>query len=393
MAIVLWTVTGMLAAQLLFVIWNLSYLPKLGGTGTGRLQLVSESEPRPLLSVLIPARDEAANISDCVRASLTEPSPRIEVLMLDDQSRDGTTELALTAAAGDCRFRALQGGTLPAGWTGKSHACSQLAAAARGEWYLFLDADARLGGEALAKALDTAIAQGNGLVTGFPRQETSSWLEKLVVPLMGFTIACHLPIRLVRESKNPRFVAAHGAFLLIHRDTYAAIGGHAAFAGHLVDDMQLARAVKASGAPVTLADISDHVSMRMYRDASGVWNGYKKNIFAGVGRSTILLGGLLAAYLSMYVLPAACLIWLLLLGFGFENGTPNEEFVALSLPATCGFLIGLAIKYAADRRDGHPFFYALLLPAGVLALAGIALASWRASISGRGYRWKGRHYS
>ncbi|MBD2848233.1 glycosyltransferase, partial [Paenibacillus sp. IB182496] len=255
------------------------------------------------LSVLVPARNEADNIAACVRSVLAESSPHLELLVLDDGSDDGTGELALAAGGGDPRLRVLRGASLPPGWLGKSHACHQLAETARGSWWLFLDADARLAPGALAAALDTALAQGEGLVTGFPRQETGSWPERLVVPLMTFTVACHLPIRLVRGSADPRFVAAHGAFLLIAADSYAAIGGHAAFRSHLVDDMAMARAVKRAGLPVTLADVRREVTMRMYHDGAGVWQGYKKNLYTGLGRSPLLLAGVVLAYAMLYVLP------------------------------------------------------------------------------------------
>lgn len=133
----------------------------------------------------------------------------MEVRVLDDSSTDGTGAIA-AAILGD-RASVLQGRELPEGWLGKSHACAQLAEAAEGDWLLFLDADVRLQPLALEAALSAAEAQAGGMVTGFPRQVTGSWLERLVVPLMVFTIICHLPVPLVRGSRDPRFVAAHGA--------------------------------------------------------------------------------------------------------------------------------------------------------------------------------------
>lgn len=109
---------------------------------------------------------------------------------------------------------------------------------------------------------------------------TGTWLERLVVPLMVFTIICHLPIPLVRGSRDPRFVAAHGGFILIHRDSYDSCGGHDAIRSELVDDMALARAVKRSGGTVALMDVTEQVFMRMYHNARQVWNGYRKNIYA-----------------------------------------------------------------------------------------------------------------
>ncbi|WP_435171314.1 glycosyltransferase [Paenibacillus glycanilyticus] len=395
MALLLWTVTVLLVVQLLFVTWNLTGLHPLGGTGEGRKRLDEGREGHkaedmlpPLLSILIPARNEADNIAVCVKSALSEQSHLIEVIVLDDGSTDGTAEKALLAAAGDARFTLLSGAKLPDDWMGKSFACHQLAAASRGQWLLFLDADARLEPDAVAAALDTALAQEEGLVTGFPYQETRSYMERLIVPLMNFTIACHLPIRLVRSSRDPRFVAAHGAFMLVNSGTYKAIGGHEAFRQHLVDDMQLARSVKTAGHPVTLADISDYVSMRMYKDATGVWNGYKKNLFAGLGRRAPLLLTVLIFYMALYILPPVCLV---LYGISLTtgHGAIGDSFVL----ACVGTLLGFLIKTIIDHRGRFPMRYALLLMPGMLALAGIALSSWLASVRGKGYEWKGRRYS
>ncbi|MCY9670214.1 glycosyltransferase [Paenibacillus alginolyticus] len=412
MDIFLWTVAVALLLQLLFVIWNLAQLPSLGGNGRGRAWLDREGmsigglvqaegavrqaegkeakELKPRLSVLIPARDEAMNIAACLRSVLVEPSPHLEVLVLDDRSTDGTAEAAILAAAGDPRVRVLPGAALPPGWLGKSHACHQLAEAARGEWWLFLDADARLAPTALAAALDTALAQGQGLVTGFPIQETGTWMEKLIVPMMSFSIACHLPIRLVRQSADPKFVAAHGAFLLIAADSYRATGGHAGFKGHLVDDMQLAGAVKKAGLPVTLADVRPHITMRMYQDAAGVWNGYKKNIFAGVGRNSLLLTAMLTIYGLLYLIPPVMLIIVIAL---HVMGFPSEWLSHAFLPSGLGYLIGVCIKGVIDRRSGQPWWLSFFLPASICMLSAIALASWLASFTGKGYEWKGRRYS
>ncbi|MGG1636258.1 glycosyltransferase [Paenibacillus sp. NRS-1760] len=399
-----WTVAAALMLQLLFVLWNLSQMPSLGGSGIGRVWLSGGAEsiqadaphahgitPRPRLSVLIPARNEADNIAACIQSLLLEPSIFIEVLVLDDRSTDGTAEAARLAAAGDSRVRVLPGDVLPFGWLGKSHACHQLAEAAHGEWWLFLDADARLEPGALADALDTALAQGQGLVTGFPKQETGTWLEKLIVPMMSFSIACHLPIRLVRRSPDPKFVAAHGAFMMISAESYWATGGHAGFKGHLVDDMQLAGAVKKAGLPVTLAYVCPQISMRMYQNAAGVWNGYKKNIFAGVGRSSLLLGIMLFMYTLLYILPPIMMI-ISLAGL-LMHAYPEGWLTTVLLPSSLCYLLGVCLKRIIDRKSGQPWYLSLCLPASIFLLSAIALASWRASLNGTGYEWKGRRYS
>ncbi len=378
-------ITFILLLQLLFAVWNAAQLPKLGSGPEGKTASKNQTIanlPVHSVSVLVPARDEAEGIAACLASVLDCDPPagwRVEILVLDDRSSDGTGVIA--ASAGQGRVQVLPGRELPAGWLGKSHACAQLAEAARGEWLLFLDADVRLRQGALQAALATAEGQESGLVTGFPRQITGSWLERLVVPLMGFTVISHLPVKLVRGSQDPRFVAAHGGFMLIHRDSYARCGGHAAIRGELVDDMALARAVKHAGEPVLLADITEHAEMRMYHNAAEVWSGYRKNIYAGLGRRPMLLLGILLFYMLLYVLPYAAA--------GYFGLTGEGQGLLWSV---CACAAGIAVKRTSDSAGRQPRWYCFLIPASILSLTAIAVSSWRGSYSGRGYEWKGRRY-
>ncbi|WP_240479736.1 glycosyltransferase [Paenibacillus wynnii] len=335
----------------------------------------------PYLSVLIPARDEANNIVPCLSSVLACSSEGwdFEVLVLDDRSNDQTGELA--SATGDHRVHVLAGRELPQGWLGKSHACAQLAQAAKGQWLLFLDADIRLRPKALAAALITAADQQSGLVTGFPCQQTGTWLEKLIVPLMNFSILCHLPIPLVRDSLDSRFVAAHGGFMLIHRDSYTRCGGHVGIRSELVDDMALARAVKRSGDPVSLVNIVDHTVMRMYHNAGEVWNGYRKNIYDGLGRRPLLLLSLLIIYSMLYVLPLTLFISASLTGQGTAAAW-----------AMFAVLVGIGIKRISDASGKQEVWLCVLIPASIICLIAIAISSWWGSLPGQGYEWKGRHY-
>ncbi|MCU6709997.1 glycosyltransferase [Paenibacillus sp. J5C_2022] len=379
---VLWLIAALLAAQWLFVLWNLSQLPRMAAQA-GRLGAT--------LSVLIPARNEEGNIADCLHAAIAAAGDHeVEIIVLDDGSVDRTAELVQEAAASDARVRYAVGSALPPGWTGKCFACHQLAKEANGEWLLFLDADARLSPGAIEAAMAAAVRQGRGLVTGFPFQSTGSWLERLVVPMMVFTVACHLPVRLVRASRDARFIAAHGAFLLAHRDSYAVAGGHEAVRGHLVDDMALAKAMKQAGEPVMLADVREYVSMRMYTKAKEVWSGYKKNIYEGLGRNAYLLLAVVLLYAALYLVPPlALLVQLAAEAFGASSADAHGRLFA----ALAGWLLGLGIKLTIDSRSGQPIWLALLLPLSIGVVCTLALSSWRGSGKADGYEWKGRSYS
>ena len=174
-----------------------------------RLQDVQPAE-QPFVSVLIPARDEAAVIARTVAQVLAQTYSHFELLLLDDHSSDGTGSVAEQVARGDARFRLLPGDTLPPGWLGKNWACQQLSQVARGDLLLFVDADVQLRPEALAALVALATRQQAGLLTVWPTQITVSWGERLVVPLMAFAILGYLPVLPVHYTRWPAFAAANG---------------------------------------------------------------------------------------------------------------------------------------------------------------------------------------
>ena len=391
---------GILAVQLVFSLWNRTKLPLLGVPDDNkdctadhiaerskdtRLSHINRDAKttKTKISILIPARNEEIHIKDCVESVLAADTEgiQLEVIVLNDRSEDQTGEILEQLATKDHRLRILEGKELPSGWMGKSYACHELAKQATGEWWLYMDADVRLEKTVLTAVLTTAQAQQKGLVTGFPRQITATWLEKLVVPMMKFTIISHLPIVLVRGSQNPRFVAATGAFIFIHRDTYKAAGGHEAIKADLLDDMQLARAVKKADHPVTLADVHRHTRTRMYQNAAEVWNGYKKNMYEGLGRSGFLLAGVLVMYTALYLLPP----------ISFLIGVFTGDFKTAALGAT-GTLLGMLVKRVADLTGSHPFWLSLLHPVSIFFVIAIGISSWLGAVTGKGYVWKGRHY-
>lgn len=375
MATFLTIIIVLLFFQLLFVMWNVSQLPSLGNP----LPNNHLDTDLPLISILIPARNEEGNIKACLESILQEQAYPIEVCVLDDRSDDRTGEIVKDIAEGDQRVRLIQGVELEEGWMGKSYACHQLAQQANGEWFLFLDADLRLKRGTLGKAIATAMYQRKGLISGFPFQEVNTWLEKLVVPMMMFTIACHLPIRFVQHKKDPKFVAAHGAFLFIHKNTYKKIGGHAAFKKDLVDDMSMGRAVKKAGDPVMLADVHNDLTMRMYERASQVWKGYKKNLYPGMGYNPWLFAGVLTFYTCAYLLPLLTLIGSILIPSWFW-------------PSLIAYSLGVIIKLVIDWKNGQPLYLAFFLPFSILFVNLIGIDSWRASQFQQGYEWKGRTY-
>lgn len=339
-----------------------------------RLQAAQPAE-QPFVSVLIPARDEAAVIAHTVAQVLAQTYSDFELLLLDDHSSDGTGALAEQAAQGDARFRLLSGEALPPGWLGKNWACHQLAQAARGDLLLFVDADVQLRPEALASLVALAARQQAGLLTVWPTQITQSWGERLVVPLMAFAILGYLPVLPVHYTRWPAFAAANGQCLLFTRPAYQHSGGHIAVRDQIVEDVALARRIKKAGLRLCMADGNRLVSCRMY---PGGWpqvrDGFAKNILAGHGNSVFFLLASTAFHWLIFILPW---VWWLFGGGGW----------ALSLGLAGVLLRALTAIFTHQR-----LLDALLMPLSVALMTIIAFRSIAWHFQG-GVVWKERNLS
>ncbi|NJL93506.1 MAG: glycosyltransferase [Anaerolineae bacterium] len=332
-----------------------------------------------LVSVLIPARNEAAVIAETVRALLENAPPGfpLEVLLLDDGSEDGTGALALAAAGDDPRFRLLSGQPLPPGWLGKNWACHQLSEVARGEVLIFTDADVRWGVGALPAVLGKM--RGYDMLSVWSTQKTVTWGERLVVPLMALAISGYLPEVMVRFSGWFIFAAANGQVIAFRRAAYAALGGHAAVRNKVVEDVTLARNLKKLGRRLIMLDGAGVITCRMYRSWPEVRDGFAKNILAGHGDSLALLAFSTVFHWAVFVLPW---VWLLL-GWALPLGPGYPAVPLLMVGAGTGVR---ALSAAITRQRPQD---ALLMPLSVLLMTRIAWRSARWKRGGRG-QWKGR---
>lgn len=362
-------IIGLLSFQLLFVVWNIATFPSMKKSG-------QETAASPRFSVLIPARNEEINIKDCLESVLDQTYLPAEIVVLNDHSTDQTRAIVEEIAKKQSSVQLIEGAELPVGWMGKSFACHQLADRAKGNWFVFLDADARLEKDALAKLIPIIEKQQTGIISGFPRQVLGTWMEKLVVTLMQFVIICHLPIRYVQKSKSPLFAAAHGAFIVVDKESYQKVGGHEAIKSSLLDDMQLMKQFKLFGYPATLAKIDHAVHMRMYRNAKEVWQGYQKNLFAGLNRNIFLFVMIFSYYSLLYLIP-----WVALLFGG--------SFIYVCL----AYGLATITKIIIDLSNRAFTLASLLLPVSIVLMLAIATDSLRLSYQKQGYVWKGRRYS
>lgn len=337
------------------------------------------TNPPPLLSVLIPARNEELRLTPCLDSVTGNDYPNFEVLVLDDHSHDDTAGLIDRHAKGDSRIRRLTGQDLPGGWTGKAWACHQLSQAAKGDFLLFLDADTRLSGTALSSAVNVALEQRSDLLSLWPQQEAKTWSEILVIPFVHLFILFYLPHWM--RGRQAQLGAANGQFMLFRKAAYKKIGGHESVRGHMVEDIALARRLRQDGLKVLNLDGSDPgapealVRCRMYSRFAEVWEGFTKNLYPSFD------GNLLAFFIFQFLQ-----ILVFLTPFFFLLPGHAEPLVFTEIAIIFFLRLSLANRFRQN------YLGAFLHPMGqmlVLAIAGNSLLqTFR-----RRLPWRGRHYA
>lgn len=340
--------------------------------------------PPPLVSVCIPARNEARSIVACVRSFARQSYLNLEILVLDDQSDDGTGDLARAEAARhpDRAIRVIDGTPLPRGWVGKSWACDQLARAAAGEYLLFTDADTQWQPGAVEHALRHAMAGRTDLLSGLPRLVTGSVAELLAVPILAWGGFSLIPLALVAHPAFKDQAAASGAFLFFRRAAYDRIHGHRGVRREIVEDLNLARRVKRCGLRLMMVDGSVMVECRMYTNLREVWEGFTKNFASAFPGPLSVLA--IVALLALLVGP-----WLsLAIGPALRWGTASALWLPLAQIAAVGWT-----RATADRLFGTPSLAGLLLtPAAGIFCGIIGLRSLSRHILRHPTPWRARHY-
>jgi hypothetical protein len=348
-----------------------------------RLPAAAAGSP-PSVSILIPARDEGATICACVEAALASEGAVVEVIVLDDHSRDDTADVVRSIAETDSRLRLEPAPPLPSGWCGKQHACHVLAARATHDLLLFIDADVRLSPDAAARAVALLMRSDAALVSGFPRQQTGSLLETLLIPLVHVVLLGYLPISVMRLRPTvPAFGAGCGQFFLARREPYERAGGHRAIRASMHDGLTLPKAFRLAGLRTDIFDATDTAVCRMYSGNRACWEGLGKNATEGMASpwgiavwTVLLLGG--------HVLPLALLL------MGPTITSPVTTPVALALTATAATY---ATRIAGALRFRHRPLGVLLHPLAMLLLVAVQWDARLRKLLGRPAAWKGRVYA
>ena len=347
--------------------------------------------PDTSLTVVIPAFNEAHNIAACVCSVLASAPPCRDwsVLVVDDDSTDATVENAISAGSAASQFRLIQAGPRPANerWVGKNWACSKAVEQASSEWLLFIDADVRLKSDALQRALAQALDEDADLLSLAPRLSCGCLAEWMVQPIMASLLGLGFPILETNDPASPVAFAA-GPFMLFKASTYLQIGGHRALAAEVVEDLALARAIKAGGHRLRYLLGLDAVDLRMYADLAALWEGWTKNWFLGLDRDLVKALGAALVVVVMFTVPwlllpsSLVLLWL----------QPLQSAFWWWLMALAGLAIAQQLLLRLWTRSNFdvPLRYWWLMGVGGLLVGAIGPVSiWRTR-TGRGWTWKGR---
>jgi cellulose synthase/poly-beta-1,6-N-acetylglucosamine synthase-like glycosyltransferase len=332
------------------------------------------------VTAIVPARNEETVIAACVN-SLAPQAEISEILVINDQSMDSTAAIVSNLAQSLPKLRLLETKELPVGWVGKNNAVWLGARQAKSDWLLFTDADSVHEKDSAARALAIAAHENAAMVSFSPEQVMNTWYEKSLIPYVYCRLAHKFSFDNVNDPARPA-AAANGQFLLIRQDVYQAVGGHASIAGDVLEDVALARRVKAAGYRIWFGTGKGIVGVRMYRTFSAMWKGWKKNLYPLMGRTSKAVGMelLRALFPIVAALAITISVW---------------RITALALPALVVLFICTIIILVADAlellRNQFPSWLTLYAIVGHLLFAGMLWASYRTHRRGK-LEWKGREY-
>ncbi len=342
--------------------------------------LMAKKEDLPLVSVLVPARNEEANIKKCLASLMRQDYPATEVIMLDDNSTDRTYDIASKLSKKYKRMRVIKGKKLKEGWLGKNYACWQLALEAKGSVYLFTDADTVHLKDSVSSALAAMSCTGCGGISLLPHQQMVTFHERMMVPFGNLVILCFFPVSLINKRGYPLFCSAMGLFMMFRKEVYNKIGGHKSVKSEILEDLHIARIVKKQGYKFMLFGGEDKVRCRMYRNLKEVAKGYSRILFPSLGYNV-------AVFSLAFILVA--LIFLLPFLFLPISIILNWPLIFISL-LLLQVLFILLIRLIHAIRFNNRIIDVILHPVSIFYLLAIGLSSFYVSRFGGGVKWKDR---
>ena len=341
------------------------------------------SEPL-LISICIPARNEADNIAACVQAALESRWPNLEVIVVDDRSEDGTADVARAAGAGDKRLHIVEGSEPPGGWAGKPWACVRGAGEARGQVICFVDADVRLAPDAIGALLETMVSEDLRLISAYGSWELHSFWERVLIPAVGWLIRGAVSLDQVNDSGRPE-AFANGQLIMVERNAYESMQGHQCVRSEILEDVRLAEQFKRRGFSAGMRVAPWAFQVRLYSSLGEIIRGYTKNLYEGMGRQpSLALGAIL------FIFVGALLPWIALLvsvwaRLGLGWAVPGDIWI-LWCAAVCALQV--LFRWRLEAIDGRSGKVAFLHPVANVLLIWILLRS----MFGVEATWKGRAF-
>lgn len=361
MNILAWIVVGLTLIQLSIAVINFVFRSRLTDRKTGS---------SPMVSILIPARNEEENIFNILSDILRQDYKNYDVIVCDDNSSDSTSDVVISFSKKEPAIRLIRSDFLPAGWLGKNRACHSLATLAKGEYMLFLDADVRIGNGLIGNAIDYASKYKLSLVSIFPKQIFLTSGEKMTIPNMNFILLSLLPLVLVRNSGTPSLAAANGQFMLFRSDDYRKILPHELMKDRKAEDIEISRLFKIRKKKVACLVGDDSIKCRMYNGFRESINGFSKNVAAFFG------GSLLLAFFFWIITTFGFVIVLIQL--------PPAVFIAY---ASSYLIIRIIISVISEQDISDNLLY--LVPQQFSC--GLFIFNSFINRYFKAYRWKGRY--
>lgn len=336
----------------------------------------------PLMSILIPARNEEENIKRCIISLTKQDYKNIEILVLDDNSTDDTVRIVLELSQKDPRIKLYSGGPLKKGWLGKSYACWQLSKHARGDYLIFTDADTLHFPNSISGAVACLLRYNLDALSVFPKEIMVTFHERMMVPFGHYIILSLMPLYLIRKIKTALFCTAIGQFMLFKKEVYKKIGGHKSIKGKMLEDIKISKRVKSFGYKFMIFDGRSNVYCRMYRNFREIVEGYSKVLFAVFDYKIYLISIAIILVAAIFLFP----FLMLPIGIFFDWPLVLIELIILQIIIILITKIILSLRFKCKAVD------IILHPISIVYLILIAINSVFNAKIGMGVYWKGRIY-
>ncbi len=353
---------------------------------------------QPLVSVIIPSRNEGHRISECLKTLKLQTYNKLEILIVDDSS-DNTIEVIKSITRDDKRFKIIKQEKLQKGWVGKPFALQQGSKLAKGEWLIFIDADTYYDPLIIERSVEHADNNKLDMLSLAPRHICKSFWEKVIQPIPLGAIAALLPLAKTNDPKS-KVALAIGPFIMIKNSIFKKIEGYETIKNYINDDTQLAKLVKGSGFKLGIANAQSMMNLKMYDRFSEIWEGWSKNVFLGMvqnrkikskPKQLLLLSAILFVLFDLLVFPFLAILILLLIAVITQSFSLNYFLIIAALTWIIS-IFSLAFVQMS-HKIGKAYYAPLTIFLGGLLFMGIYLNSGIKTLSGKKVTWKGRKYS